>query len=88
MGYITLLAPATRIGYLLYPINFFVWSYLFADPVPRDLTASTEESATNAANAANAGDESREPREPIEERTPVALCPSVSPGPALGTVQW
>jgi len=88
MGVITLLAPATRIGYLLYPINFFVWSYLFADPVPRDLTASTEESATNAANAANAGDESREPREPIEERTPVALCPSVSPGPALGTVQW
>jgi hypothetical protein len=32
MGVITLLAPATRIGYLLYPINFFVWSYLFAEP--------------------------------------------------------
>ena len=31
MAVITLLAPATRIGYLLYPINFFVWSYLFAD---------------------------------------------------------
>jgi len=31
MSVITLLAPATRIGYLLYPINFFVWSYLFAD---------------------------------------------------------
>ena len=23
-----LLAPATRIGYLLYPINFFVWAPL------------------------------------------------------------
>jgi hypothetical protein len=31
MAVITLLAPATRIGYLLYPINFFVWAYLFAD---------------------------------------------------------
>jgi hypothetical protein len=30
MAVITLFAPATRIGYLLYPINFFVWSYLFA----------------------------------------------------------
>jgi hypothetical protein len=31
MAVITLLAPATRIGYLLYPINFFVWGYLFSD---------------------------------------------------------
>jgi hypothetical protein len=31
MAVITLLAPATRIGYLLYPINFFVWAYLFND---------------------------------------------------------
>jgi hypothetical protein len=30
MAVITLLAPATRIGYLLYPINFFVWAYLFS----------------------------------------------------------
>jgi hypothetical protein len=29
MAVATLLAPATRIGYLLYPINFFVWGYLF-----------------------------------------------------------
>jgi hypothetical protein len=36
MGVITLLAPATRIGYLLYPINFFVWSYLFAEPARPD----------------------------------------------------
>jgi hypothetical protein len=31
MAVATLVAPATRIGYLLYPINFFVWAYLFAD---------------------------------------------------------
>jgi glycosyl transferase family 87 len=44
MAVITLLAPATRIGYLLYPINFFVWAYLFAeidrppvvDPAPNE----------------------------------------------------
>jgi hypothetical protein len=36
MAVITLFAPATRIGYLLYPINFFVWSYLFAEPSPRE----------------------------------------------------
>jgi hypothetical protein len=26
------LAPATRVGYLLYPINFFVWSWLLREP--------------------------------------------------------
>jgi hypothetical protein len=31
MAVATLVAPATRIGYLLYPINFFVWAYLFAE---------------------------------------------------------
>jgi hypothetical protein len=36
MGVITLLAPATRIGYLLYPINFFVWGYLFSDAPGKD----------------------------------------------------
>jgi hypothetical protein len=34
MAVITLLAPATRIGYLLYPINFFVWAHLFSDRAP------------------------------------------------------
>jgi phosphatidylinositol alpha-1,6-mannosyltransferase len=42
MAVITLLAPATRIGYLLYPINFFVWAYLFSG------TPGTEESDTPA----------------------------------------
>ena len=30
-----LLMPTTRFGYLLYPINFFVWSYLFRE-IERD----------------------------------------------------
>ena len=35
-----LLAPATRVGYLLYPINLFLWAWMFrraedpADPEP------------------------------------------------------
>jgi hypothetical protein len=28
------LAPDPRIGYLLYPINFFVWAYLLAEQAP------------------------------------------------------
>jgi uncharacterized membrane protein len=34
MGALILLAPDARIGYLLYPINFFVWAYLLAEPAP------------------------------------------------------
>jgi len=45
-----LFAPATRIGYLLYPINFFVWSYLLGrteatepwPPEPGGSSAPTE----------------------------------------------
>jgi hypothetical protein len=29
-----LLAPATRIGYLMYPLNFFVWSWMLSAPSP------------------------------------------------------
>jgi hypothetical protein len=32
MSVLILLAPNPRIGYLLYPINFFVWAYLLAEP--------------------------------------------------------
>ena len=32
MAVLILLAPNPRIGYLLYPINFFVWAYLLAEP--------------------------------------------------------
>jgi MYXO-CTERM domain-containing protein len=42
MLFAILLAPATRVGYLLYPINLFVWSWMLgraADPaVPPDKT--------------------------------------------------
>ncbi|HEX3842570.1 MAG TPA: glycosyltransferase family 87 protein [Acidimicrobiales bacterium] len=42
MLFAILLAPATRVGYLLYPINLFVWSWMLgrsADPaIPADKT--------------------------------------------------
>ena len=41
MAVITLFAPATRIGYLLYPINFFVWAHLFStDPADPRMPAA------------------------------------------------
>jgi hypothetical protein len=42
MAVITLLAPATRIGYLLYPINFFVWAYLFREIEPQGSDVSPD----------------------------------------------
>jgi hypothetical protein len=32
MSALILLAPNPRVGYLLYPVNFFVWAYLMAGP--------------------------------------------------------
>lgn len=50
-----LLAPNPRVGYLLYPINFFVWAYLLA-PRSEELellpTGGTENEAAPAAIAA------------------------------------
>ncbi len=50
-----LLAPNPRVGYLLYPINFFVWTYLLA-PQPEDMellpTGGTEDEVAPAAIAA------------------------------------
>jgi hypothetical protein len=47
MTVLTLLAPEPRIGFLLYPINFFVWSYVFSVPrgarSPRSGPGSTGE---------------------------------------------
>jgi hypothetical protein len=46
MAVLILLAPNPRVGYLLYPINFFVWAYLLAEPaqsaelLPPDATAT------------------------------------------------
>jgi hypothetical protein len=37
----TLVAPATRIGYLIYPINFFVWSFMFKGAEEVEMLEST-----------------------------------------------
>ena len=53
-----LLAPATRVGYLLYPINLFLWAWMFrraddpADPEPgpdgdRDAAAQLPSGVSN-----------------------------------------
>ncbi|HUE07512.1 MAG TPA: glycosyltransferase 87 family protein [Acidimicrobiales bacterium] len=50
-----LLAPNPRVGYLLYPINFFVWAYLLAprsEELERLPTGGTEDEAAPAAIAA------------------------------------
>ena len=39
MSALILLAPNPRVGYLLYPINFFVWAYLLA-PSPKRASCS------------------------------------------------
>jgi hypothetical protein len=38
----TLLAPATRFGYLMYPANLFVWAYLLDGMVPAPPPAPAE----------------------------------------------
>jgi hypothetical protein len=35
MAALILLAPNPRVGYLLYPVNFFVWAYLLKERVPQ-----------------------------------------------------
>ena len=39
MAVLILLAPNPRVGYLLYPINFFVWAYLLAEPADQPAVA-------------------------------------------------
>ncbi len=39
MSVLILLAPNPRVGYLLYPINFFVWAYLLAEPAAESAAA-------------------------------------------------
>jgi hypothetical protein len=50
MSALILLAPDPRVGYLLYPINFFVWAYLLAEPAPPSeiLRADAVVSATSS----------------------------------------
>lgn len=52
-----LFAPATRVGYLLYPINFFIWSWLLRSEEDAEVSL---EAATVVANAS------------VEDRAPVA----------------
>jgi uncharacterized membrane protein len=46
------LAPDPRVGYLLYPINFFVWAYLLAQPspAPAPLTIDSADAPVGAAS--------------------------------------
>jgi hypothetical protein len=37
-----LLAPATRVGYLLYPINFFIWSWLMRSEEETEIAREAE----------------------------------------------
>jgi uncharacterized membrane protein len=53
MAALTLLAPDPRIGFLLYPINFFVWSYLFSGH------EGTKETGASAHLAAASGEARR-----------------------------
>ncbi len=41
MAFLILLAPNPRVGYLVYPINLFVWAYLLAEPDRRRRAAET-----------------------------------------------
>ena len=42
MSALILLAPDPRVGYLLYPINFFVWAYLLTERAPQSDMLSTD----------------------------------------------
>lgn len=43
-----LFAPATRVGYLLYPINFFIWSWLMRSEEDTEITTEAESVVTRA----------------------------------------
>jgi hypothetical protein len=60
-----LVAPATRIGYLIYPINFFVWAYMFrrADASQLKAAQPAEPAERALVGALTAG---RRPGEPAE----------------------
>ena len=49
MAVLILLAPNPRVGYLLYPINFFVWSYLLSQPERALTPTPSEETETRPA---------------------------------------
>src|SRR6202050_3424294 len=43
MTVLILLAPNPRVGYLLYPVNFFVWAYLLKERAPRPARSDADE---------------------------------------------
>ncbi len=53
MAVLILLAPNPRVGYLLYPINFFVWAYLLAEPA--DQPAAPRDDLVPAGGGASSG---------------------------------
>jgi len=62
MAALILLAPNPRVGYLLYPINFFVWAYLLAEPAqssellgPDDLAHEKDQAGRAHVAVARAG---------------------------------
>jgi len=63
------LAPATRLGYVLYPINFFAWSWLLscedkAFPLLDEVSPTPEEQADEALGAARRVEMPERSREP------------------------
>jgi Glycosyltransferase family 87 len=51
MSALILLAPDPRVGYLLYPVNFFVWAYLLAEPDPDPAPDASDPDAGRAVGA-------------------------------------
>jgi hypothetical protein len=48
MALATVLAPATRFGYLIYPVNLVVWSYMLDHmTAPRAVMAQSESSTSS-----------------------------------------
>ena len=45
------LAPATRVGYVVYPVNLLVWSWLFERSAEERATATLGEGAVEPAVA-------------------------------------
>ena len=43
MTVLILLAPNPRVGYLLYPVNFFVWAYLLKERAPQPAGSDDDE---------------------------------------------
>jgi hypothetical protein len=58
----TLLAPATRFGYLMYPANLFVWAYLLDGMVPAPPPSPAEEIAVPPGAALDRGPAAAVPR--------------------------